>query len=379
MSEYQYYEWQTLDRPLTAAEQKAVDELSSHIDVTSSQAIVTYNWGSFKHDPINVLAKYFDAHLYLANWGTRRLAFRFPRGLVDVPVIDSYCDEYHTTIKTIGDVQVLEFDMDEEEGFDEWIDERGLLSTLARLRDDILQGDYRTLYLAWLKAMSLESGGYDEDEDDPENFFNDPEPSLPAGLKQLTPPLKAFMDFFEIDPFLVSAAAELSPSLSPAGQADFALLISHLARRECDEFLLKIINAEPGAVAALRKRLLSFEKPRSNPQTNPRTFGALLKTAEKLRQVGARRQAEEKRKKHVAEMQELAKREAKTWQDLENLIQGGYAASNYDEATSLLVKLELLAEFQGTTNSYETQVRSLAEKYKGRGALIARWKKKGWV
>jgi hypothetical protein len=187
------------------------------------------------------------------------------------------------------------------------------------------------------------------------------------------------MDFFDIDPFLVSAAAELSPSLSPAGQADFALLISRLTRQECDEFLLKIVNAEPGAVAALRKRLLSFEKPRSSAQTNPRTFGELLKTAENLRQVEAHRQAEEKRKKHVAEMQELAKREAKTWQDLENLIQGGYAASNYDEATSLLVKLEQLAEFQNRINSFEIQVRSLAEKYKGRGALIARWKKKGWV
>jgi hypothetical protein len=78
MSEYQYYEWQTLERPLTAAEQAAVNGRSSHIDVTSSQAIVTYNWGDFKHDPLKVLAKYFDAHLYITNWGTRRLAFRFP-------------------------------------------------------------------------------------------------------------------------------------------------------------------------------------------------------------------------------------------------------------------------------------------------------------
>jgi hypothetical protein len=379
MSEYQYYEWQTLDRPLTAAEQKAVNELSSHINVTSTQAIVTYNWGSFKHDPINVLAKYFDAYLYFANWGTRRLAFRFPKGLVDVPVIDSYCDEYHTTIKIIDDVQVLEFEMDEEGGYYEWIEERGLLSTLARLRDDIIQGDYRALYLAWLNAMSQESGEYEEDKADPENFFNDPEPSLPAGLKQLTPPLKAFMDFFDIDPFLVSAAAERSPSLSPAQQADFAPLISRLTRQECDEFLLKIVNAEPGAAAALRKRLLSFEKPSPNVQSNPRTFGELLKTTEKLLQVEARRQSEEIRRRHVAEMQKLAKHEAKTWQDVEDLIQSGYAASNYDEATSLLVNLEQLAEFQHRMNNFEIQVRSLVEKYKGRGALIARWKKKGWL
>ncbi|HSG41900.1 MAG TPA: hypothetical protein VLA72_01985 [Anaerolineales bacterium] len=379
MSEYQYHEWQTLERPLTAAEQKAVNDLSSHIDVTSTQACVTYNWSSFRHDPINVLAKYFDAYLYLANWGTRRLAFRFPKVLADVPAIEAYCDEYHTNIKTIGDVQVLEFDMDEEVGLDEWIDERGLLSTLAHLRDDIIQGDLRALYLAWLKAMLLESGGYDEDEDDPENFFNDPEPPLPAGLKQLTPPLNAFMDFFEIDPFLVAAAAELSTSLSPAQQADFAPLISRLTRPECDEFLLKIVNAEPGAVAALRKRLLSFEDSKPKVDGNLRTFGDLLRTAERLQQAESKRQAEEGHKKHIAEMQELAKREAKSWQDVENLIQSGYAASNYDEATALLGKLQQLAEFQGTQSNFDIRLRALMEKYKGRSALIGRWKKKGWV
>ncbi len=199
MSEYQYYEWQPLERPLTAAEQKAVNGLSSHIDVTSTQAVVTYEWGDFKHDPIQVLAKYFDVHLYLANWGTRRLAFRFPKGLLDTATIEAYCDEDHLTLKTIGDVQVLEFEMNEEEGFDEWMDERGLLSTLGRLRDDLLQGDYRALYLSWLKAMSLESDYYDEDEDDPENFFSDLEPPVPAGLKQLTSSLQALVDFFEIN------------------------------------------------------------------------------------------------------------------------------------------------------------------------------------
>ncbi len=379
MSEYQYYEWQTLERPLTAAEQAEVNGLSSHIDVTSSQAIVTYNWGDFKHDPLKVLAKYFDAHLYIANWGTRRLAFRFPKGLVDVDAIERYCDEYHVHIEPVGDVQVLEFEMSEEEGFDDWIEERGLLSTLARLRDDILQGDYRALYLAWLKAMSLESGNYDEDEDDPDSFYNDPEPPLPAGLKQLTPPLKAFADFFEIDSFLISAASERSPSSPPLQKADFAPLISRLTRQECDEFLLKIVNAEPGAVTVLRKKLLSFEKSLPRVETNPRTFSELLKTAEKLQEAESRRQAEEKHKKHIAEMQELAKREAQTWQEIENLLHSGYTARNYDDATALLSKLQQLSEFQGTQANFTLRVRELGERYKKRTALIERLKKKGWI
>jgi hypothetical protein len=51
-----------------------VERLSSHMDiVTPTQAIVTYSWGDFKHDPLKVLAEYFDAFLYAANWGTTRL------------------------------------------------------------------------------------------------------------------------------------------------------------------------------------------------------------------------------------------------------------------------------------------------------------------
>jgi len=269
--------------------------------------------------------------------------------------------------------------MNEEEGYDEWMEERALLSTLGRLRDDILQGDTRALYLAWLKAMSQESDDYDEDEDDPDNFFNDPEPSLPEGLKKLTPPLKALADFFEIDPFLISAASERSPDLTPLQQADFAPLISHLTRQEGDEFLLKIVNTEPGAVTALRKKLLSFEKSLPKVETTPRTFGELLETAEKLRQAESRRQAEAKRKKHIAEMQQLAKREGHTWQEIENLLEGRHTASNYEYATTLLSKLQQLAEFQGTQANFMTRVRELGERYKKRTALIDRLKKKGWI
>ncbi len=379
MSEYQYYEWQTLERPLSSAEQAAVNNLSSHIDVTPSQAIVTYEWGDFKHDAIQVLAKYFDAHLYITNWGTRHLAFRFPGALLDVGTIEPYTDEDHIRIRAIGNVQILEIELNEEGGYEEWVDERGLLSTLSRLRDDIVQGDFRALYLAWLKAMSLESDDYDENEDDPDSLLYDREPPLPAGLKQLTPPLKAFADFFEIDPFLISAASDRSPDLFPTGQADFAPLISRLTRQECDEFLYTIVNAEPGAITALRKKLLSFEKNIPKPETDPSTFGELVKTAEELRQAESRRQEEEKRRRHIAEMQGLAKREAQTWQEIENLVQIGLAAKNYDTAIALLSKLQQLSEFQGTQVNFMNRVRELGERYKKRTALIQRLKRNGWI
>lgn len=78
-------------------------------------------------------------------------------------------------------------------------------------------------------------------------------------------------------------------------------------------------------------------------------------------------------------MPELAKRESQTWQNVGNLIQRGYAAGNYDEATALLVKLHQLAEFQGAQASFDVRLEALVEKYKSRSALLARWKKWGLV
>ncbi len=37
------------------------------------------------------MERYFDAFLYLANWGTRRLMFRLPRALLDAEVARRYC------------------------------------------------------------------------------------------------------------------------------------------------------------------------------------------------------------------------------------------------------------------------------------------------
>ena len=134
-----------------------------------------------------------------------------------------------------------------------------------------------------------------------------------------------------------------------------------------------------GRLPPLRKRLLSFEKPTTAPQPGSRSYGQLLKTAEKLSKAEFERQEVQRRAKHTAEMQEFAKREAQTWLDAEKTLASGYTALNYDYATTLLDKLRQLAQFQGTQPGFNIRLSALAEKYKGRGALIDRWKKKGWV
>ena len=68
MSEYQYYEFQILDRPLTDEEQEVISNISSRVQLSRHQAIFTYSYGDFRGDPEQVLVQYFVAMFDMANW-----------------------------------------------------------------------------------------------------------------------------------------------------------------------------------------------------------------------------------------------------------------------------------------------------------------------
>ena len=379
MSEYQYHEWQTVDRVLTPEEQAAVNGLSSHIDVSSSRAVVTYHWSSFRHDPKQVLLKYFDVYFYLANWGSLRLLFRFPKGLLDEADIEPYCLDDYITFETIGKYQVLDLDFSPEDGGG-WMEAEAGLSQFVRLRADLSEGDYRLLYLAWLKAMTFDSIDDEYDEDDPDSLAYGREPPVPPGLKKLSPALQSFVQVFEIDPFLVQTAAEASPDPKKALAVDYHDLVARLSRSECDDFLTRLAEGDSGVGLALRKRLGAFLPPERPQPARPRTIQQLLNRAEQLEKAEAKRQAEAARQKHIAEMKALAAREAQAWQQVDTLLENGRKiASVYNEATVLLEKLKQLAEFQDSRDVFQARLRQLAQKYASRPSLIERWKKRGWV
>jgi hypothetical protein len=94
MSEFQYYEFYSIDKELTGQERKEVDALSSRFSPTSRRAVFTYSFSDFRHKEETILLKYFDFFLYLANWGTKRIMFKLPADLVDVEEIKRYKCSY---------------------------------------------------------------------------------------------------------------------------------------------------------------------------------------------------------------------------------------------------------------------------------------------
>jgi len=80
VSEYQYYEFQAVDRPLSADEMRELRAISSRASITPTRFSNVDNFGSPKANPHDLLVKYFDVFVYLANWRYRELALYSHQG-----------------------------------------------------------------------------------------------------------------------------------------------------------------------------------------------------------------------------------------------------------------------------------------------------------
>ena len=211
MSEYQYYEFLAVDRPLDDDEQAEVRSLSTRARITATSFVNEYHWGDFKGVPRRLMERYYDAHLYVANWGTHRLMFRLPCDLLDPDVVEDYCVGDQVSARVTGEFIVLEFTSEDHAGeFDFDYDAEALLSALVGVRAELAAGDLRPLYLAWLAAY----GAWERDEDVFDRDADDAlEPPVPPGLGALTAAQRALADFLRLDDDLLAIAAATSPPL----------------------------------------------------------------------------------------------------------------------------------------------------------------------
>ena len=369
MSEYQYYEFQAIDRPLTQEERAAICELSSRVKPTATTASFNYSYGNFRGDPKQVLARYFDIMYYITNWGTQQLMFRFPTSLINREAIELYCIDNYISLSFAGDWAILDWEFSQEEGFNDWIEGEGILSELIGLRQEILQQDYRGLYLAWLKAIDLSEGYIDIDK-------TQLEPPLPPGLGQLSAAQKAFTEIFELDEHLLNVACASSGKLTTISEQTWQQAISQLSASERQDFLLRLAKGEPNLSAKFKQKLSQLI-PTSPPSNQPRrTVQELLEAASEEEKKAEKRRQQEAEAKRIEELQTLAKREAQVWQQVESLIQKAQSKS-YDEAVKLLVKLRDLAEYQNRLPVFQERLNRIYEQYSNRSGLKRRLQEVG--
>lgn len=369
MSEYQYYEFLALDRPLTEPELREVRAVSTRARITPTGFINHYNWGDFRGDVRRFMTRYYDAFVYYANWGTRVLQFRLPRTAVDVELAKRYCPTDDVRLSVTGDWAILSLCSQDESG--DWEGERETwMSSLAPLRADLLDGDLRCLYVAWLSCVERRLFADDE-----------VEPPVPPGLADLTGPLQALAEFLRVDDPLLEAAAEASALLTRPAD-DVRPWIEALPAGEKDDLLCRLMREPPAAVQRELKRRFRHTHPSAPGRASSRTVGELLavseRKAEELRRREAERlAAEQARLRAEAErarrkrLDLLAQREARAWQDVRELIATSQA-KKYDQAVQLLVDLRDLARRDGREDEAAVRLRVLREAYRSRRALLQR-------
>jgi hypothetical protein len=381
MSEYQYYEFQALDRRLTERERAELRSVSSRATITATHFTNHYEWGDFKGDPAVWMERYFDAFLYVANWGTHELSLRLPRRLLDLKTAKRYCFRREALARAAGDFVILEFLSQDEDGDGEWDDGSGWLSSLIPLRDGLGNGDHRALYLGWL--LCVQSRDLKE---------NATEPPVPAGLSELTGPLQALVDFLRIDGDLLMVAAERSPALeAPPALQGIEEWIASFSEAVKTDWLVRLAG---GKEPLLRMELLRrFREARpAKPQVSveaPRTVGELLDAADRIAEERRRKEAEraaaerarrerEEREARERYLNDLARNEPQAWSKVDGLIATKQPV-RYDEAVKLLCDLRELALARKRGDQMEARLRRLCEEHARKPSFLERLRRAGLV
>ena len=375
MSEYQYYEFQAIDRPLGEADRAELQTLSSRARVTSTSFTNTYNFGDFRGDPRKLVERWFDLHLYLANWGTRRLMIRLPKRLLDPSRLEVFLHGVEW-VEAWESGENLIVDMhfpDEESEYAGWEEGEGWLGALAPLRAELLAGDLRLFYLLWLTAA--EAGDLSDDEKEP----------LP-GIGPLTGALDVFADFFHVDPDLVRASAERPANADGGAVSDDAVreAIAAIPEAEKTALLQCLVDGDPHVAAEVRSRVREAVAPAAGERRERRRTVADLRAraaaiceeretaAAERREAERRRQAELEEKARQARLGALAARgAASVWREVETEIERRNAAG-YERAVHLLRDLRVLAEEDGSAKEFSERVRSLRDRHERKKRFVER-------
>lgn len=370
MSEYQYYEFLALDRPLTQDEMDVLRSKSTRAQITPTSFVNEYQWGSFKGNAEIWMEKYFDAHLYFADWGYRVLVFRLPSDFLDLRTAREYHRKRcaHAYEKNGAIILSLVSDRELEE---DWSDEEesageGCLARIISVRTGLLGGDLRGLYLGWL--LGVQSGEFGSD---------DLEPLVPPGLEELTTGLEAMARFLRIDRDLLAVAVETSPPLAATEPQRAELLewIAALPTREKDDCIAQLMTGSDKTIGT--GLLRRFLKERAEAETAlkdelpRRTVGELLQAAA-IRTAECHRRADEEKKRieekaaraRDAHLDRIAGRKVLLWQEIENLITvKRERRANYDQAVQHLVDLRDLSVRQGAASEFALKLAEFRAKH----------------
>ena len=371
MSEYQYYEFAAIDGPISDEGLRYARSCSSRAEVSRVRWQNTYNFSDF-HGSVDTLLKYYDAHFYLANWGTVRLGLAFPKGAIRPETIQPYLhggERYEDTLtfKEIGDRCIVWWEHNEEGG-GEWIEGGGRIDQLIGVREELMRGDYRALFLGWL-------ADFDPDE------WQDPGdgavvmPPIPAGLDQLSPALKELAELFLVDPDALAVAAGLSQAGAPE-RIPLAAVLEGLSVPDMRALLARVAEGGgSGVMAELNRRTYPrVQSPVSQAMKCTEFAAKVIETREARRKQAAEAAAAKRQREAELRQQHLAsvlQRAGTIWSGIEPLMDQKIASA-YDQVAAQLQELRDAYAQAGDLGAFQQKLSGFQSRYSNRPAMLRR-------
>jgi len=376
MSEYQYYEFAAIERPLTRAKMAHLRAVSTRAEITPSGFVNHYEWGNLKADPADWMQRYFDAFVYTANWCSCQLALRLPLSTFRKKELEPFAIRHALTIEADDGYWFINWLLDQSENDDRFATEdgSGWMGRLAPLRDELLRGDLRPLYLGWLAAAARGELGDDT-----------LEPEVPPGLAELSPPQQALADFLEIDPDMLAAAMAGSRCVAQEDAAQAGAIDAWLGEWPRDEMaaVLKLIAQGQGRVAERQVRSrhavwLKAQRPSPAASAVRRSVSQLRELAQSASGVRVEREAQERAKQEAERCQQrevvlrlLMADVDKRWAAIDAQAQRG-SASGYEQAVRALTELADGYALTSSAKEFDRALRRLLVRHATRGALMRR-------
>ncbi len=216
------------------------------------------------------------------------------------------------------------------------------LDSAIFLRERLISGDLRPLYLFWLCGATGD--------------YNDPvetsEPPVPHGIGDFASLAADMVEFYGLDPLVFKAAGEgVPPTPSKPVDGGRSKWIASQSKHRCQELLAELLYGDTiGTKATLLAEIRSTQSGPSWPTRDMnRSYADLLEQADQLREkenAKAARKAAAKRKRDAEKaerqrqnrMKEMVKSPKEWLRESENLVEAR-GTKNYEAAADILVDL----------------------------------------
>ena len=379
MSEYQYYEFLAIDRPLNENEINELRVLSTRATITPVSFTNYYNWGDFRGNPDKLMQRYFDAHVYVANWMTAIFMVRLPIKALPKETAEALAVSYMLDFKAAKTHWIITWSMEESENYDRFgmEDGRGWMARLAPVRDELLRGDMRSLYIGWLAGITGEM--MDDDEKEPVSI---------SGLGSLTAAQQALAEFLEVDPDLLAGAGMGSPAAQSEeiSEKDMDRWVDALPRNEVKAVLKQLLEGKgQQAERSIKNRFAAWRRGLQTDKIDlpRRKVGELRQNAEKARQIrlekqkrDRKRRENKRREKRKAYLKNLSNDFPRAWESVREPVERG-SGRGYDEACRGLVDIAEAYNLFATKKQFQKELKKFMTGHMRRKALIQRLVKAG--